>query len=365
MGEFDYEKPSQPLPVQSFDVATLLGSMTSMEDEKAEFVGGIYGPAGAGKTTASMELAQRITPPDKKILYIFTNKGWSSLKNYPKLMERVKKMPFESFDQLKAVTAMLKNKQYRDKLGIGTVVLDEFNTMFDLDIEAICNHRHIQKKAEGKYKDPDTPEWPEYNTAKMHMQNILNDVLETPDINFIFICHPRFQKKTGYIEPDFFEKASQSFMRVMHSLYYLSSTEKEGKMQVTIQLHGNDQVCAKNRIGGLGFYANSVKEIADAYHKWSNAGTGLKEPEAVANNSPQSEQVTQSIEAAPEASVESRIVSEESGQIGDGGNLVGLEEKSEDRQDPILEEPAPVESKPDIFEKPKTINFDDIFSVNV
>lgn len=355
MGEFDYEKPSQPLPVQTFDVATLINSMTSMEDEKAEFVGGIYGPAGAGKTTASMELAQRITPPDKKILYIFTNKGWSSLKNYPNLMKRVKKMPFQSFDQVKAVTAMLKNKEYREKLGIGTVVLDEFNTMFDLDIEAICNHRHIQKKAEGKYKDPDTPEWPEYNTAKMHMQNILNDVLETPDVNFIFICHPRFQKKTGYIEPDFFEKASQSFMRVMHSLYYLSSTEKDGKMQVTIQLHGNDQVCAKNRIGGLGFHANSVKEIADAYHKWSNAGNSPKELPKESGNSSPSEEIQPSVEKAPETPLEVREVPTESGQADNAGGSVGNEELPQ--QEPrILEEPAPVESKP-------AINFDDIFSV--
>ncbi|ALY09311.1 ATPase [Arthrobacter phage Jasmine] len=356
MGEFDYEKPSQPLPVQSFNVNELLASMTSMEDEKAEFVGAIYGPAGAGKTTATMELAQRITPEDKLILYIFTNKGWSSLKNYPGLMKRVKKMPFQSFDQVSAVTAMLKNPQYREALKIGTVVFDEFNTMFDMDVEAICNLRHIQKKAEGKYKDPDTPEWPEYNTAKMHMQNILNDVLETPDINFMFICHPRFQKKTGYIEPDFFEKASQSFMRVMHSLYYLSSTEKDGKMHVTIQLHGNDQVCAKNRIGGLGFYAQNVKEIADAYHKWSNAGASAKKSPDESGNSVPSGEVHPPLEKAPEVASEVRIVPEESGQANRGGNPVGLEEKPEDRQGTVLQEPAPVESKP-------AINFDDIFSV--
>jgi hypothetical protein len=272
LGEYDYTKPTQPLPRKSYDMAGLLASMTNMEDEEAPFIGGIYGPAGSGKTFTTMELAQRITPPDKKIVYIFTNQGWTSLKNNPQLMQRVKKMPYQDFDQVRAFCEALRNPQFREMTGIGCVVFDEFNTMFDMNIEAITNLRSVQsvdKQGNPMYKDPDTPEWPEYNTAKMHMINLMNDVLATPDINFLFVAHPRFQKKTGFTEPDFFEKASQAFMRVLHSLYYLHAEEVDGKVVRRIQLMGSDQVVAKNRIGGLGMYANSVKEISDAFRKWS------------------------------------------------------------------------------------------------
>lgn len=283
MGEYDYDKPTQPLPRKEYDMRALLASMTNMEDEEAPFIGGIYGPAGSGKTFTTMELAQRITPPDKIIVYIFTNQGWTSLKNEPQLMHRVKKMPYENFDQIRSFCEALRNPEFRKLTGIGAVVFDEFNTMFDMNIEAITNLRSIQAT---KYKDPDTPEWPEYNTSKMHMINLMNDVLATPDINFLFVAHPRFQKKTGFTEPDFFEKASQAFMRVLHSLYYLHAEEVDGRVVRRIQLMGSDQVVAKNRIGGLGMYANSTKEIADAFRTWSASKEVVGTPDTKVNDVP-------------------------------------------------------------------------------
>lgn len=295
MGEYDYTKPEQPLPRKQYDMRAILASMSDMEDEEAPFVGGIYGPAGSGKTFTTMELAQRITPPDMKIVYCFTNQGWTSLKNEPQLMHRVKKMPYQDFDQIRAFCEALRNPEFRAMTKIGTVVFDEFNTMFDMNIEAITNLRSVQSTK--GYKDPDTPEWPEYNTAKMHMINLMNDVLATPGVNFLFVAHPRFQKKTGFVEPDFFEKASQAFMRVLHSLYYLHAEEVDGKVVRRIQLMGSDQVVAKNRIGGLGMYANSPKEISDAFRKWSAS----KEVEATSSTV---------VNDLPPALVEGEVISE-------------------------------------------------------
>ena len=106
-------------------------------------------------------------------------------------MHRVKKMPYKDFDQIRAFCEALRNPKFREITNIGSVVFDEFNTMFDMNIEAITNLRSVQSD---KYKDPDTPEWPEYNTAKMHMINLMNDVLYT-GYRFFFYLPPSVPKE--------------------------------------------------------------------------------------------------------------------------------------------------------------------------
>jgi hypothetical protein len=299
--EFDYEKPTAPILRKEYDMAALLGSMVDMEDEEAPFIGGIYGDAGSGKTYTTMELAQRMTPPDMKIVYVFTGQGWTSLKNDPRLMQRVKKMQYVDFDQIRALCESLRNPKFRELTKIGAVVFDEFNTMFDLNVELITNINSINiMRDKGKYKDPDTPEWPEYNTGKNHMINLMNDVLATPDINFYFVCHPRMGKKSYKIEPDFFDKASQAFLRNLHSLYYLSVDDSTGKVERRIMLQGNDQITAKNRIAPekLGQYS-TTKEISDAFKVWS-AG---KKPEKILPPNDESPQEKQEPEKKPETSL--------------------------------------------------------------
>jgi energy-coupling factor transporter ATP-binding protein EcfA2 len=304
MGEYDFTKHSSPIPKKAFDLGALLESMHDMENEQTEFVGAFYGEAGSGKTTTSMMFAQLITPPDKKILYYGTNKGYSALKNFPKLMNRVKHMEYTDGDQFTDLIDMLKNPAIGPKLKIGTVVFDEHNTMFDLETERITNIASWQlMKDKGIYKDPDTPEWPEYNKAKRVMINKMNEVLQIPETNFIFVCHPREGKKSHRIEPDYFDKAAQAFLRVVHSLYYLQTEEINGKVERSILLEGTDQITAKNRIGGLPRVVTNVKQIADAYLVWAE-GTkkeAVKPEEPVAvESAPVSAAVIPSVETVEE-----------------------------------------------------------------
>src|SRR5688572_25434128 len=133
MAEFDYTKVGRADAPEPFSVTDLFASMTDMEDEYAAFVGCFYGDPGTRKTTRAMKLAQGITPPNKKILYVYTGQGWSSLKNHPELMRRVKKMPFIRYEQIETLRAVLMNPTMREKMGIGTVVFDEYNRMQDMD----------------------------------------------------------------------------------------------------------------------------------------------------------------------------------------------------------------------------------------
>lgn len=282
MGDFDYTKVGRADAPQPFSVTDLFASMTDMEDEYAAFVGAVYGDPGTRKTTRAMELAQRITPPDKKILYIYTGQGWSSLKNFPQLMRRVKKMPFIRYEQIETLQAVLKNPKMREAMGIGTIVFDEYNRMQDMDIDSLTKHRAQlvnegpKRKKDGVevYKDPDTPEWPEYNTTKVRMINLMNDVLSVDDINTIFVCHTRLQKKTGKIEPDFPNATAASFISMVHSIYYCDkqdAVDSEGKPVVLfpIELVSGEQTVSKNRIGGLPNMVYEIKPIAEAFIAWN------------------------------------------------------------------------------------------------
>lgn len=277
MGDFDYQMPLMAMPKRKVDLQQLFGSITNMDDDEANFVGGIYGPAGHGKTVTSMKLAKAITPPESNILYAFTGQNWNSLKNHRELMVRpngnpVKKYPFEDMDALRDLVAALKMPQVRQQTKIDTIVFDEYNTMFDMEVDQITNVRAEQMMREkGVYKDPDTPEWPDYNTAKAHMVVMMNDIMQMPKMNVIFVCHPRQNRKTFVTEPDFFDKAAQAFIRSLNSLYFLSKEEVNGTIQHKIILQGTDRLVAKNRIGGLPNVVSDIQQVVDAYNLWAPA----------------------------------------------------------------------------------------------
>jgi hypothetical protein len=283
MGDFDYTKVGVPDAPEPFSVIDLLKSMSSLEDKtRPAFVGGFFGDPGTRKTTRSMEVAQAITPPDKKILYIYTGQGWSTLQNFPKLKRRVTNMPYIRREQLETLFVTLMNPAMKEKLNIGAIVFDEINRMQDMDTDKLTQHRaHLvnssPRKAKDKngqdvYKDPWTPEWPEYNTTKVKMIGLINDALTLEDIHFFFVCHTRFQKGTGMIEPDFPEKTGAAFISMVHSLYYCKKVDvvENGKLitKYPIELDGTAQTVSKNRIGGLPNEVWSTQEIVDAYNKW-------------------------------------------------------------------------------------------------
>jgi len=275
-GFFDYVKVGKPDDPDPFSIEDLFGSMSRMEPKDASFVGCFYGEPGTRKTTRAMELAQRITPPDKKILYVFTGQGWTSLMNYPHLMERTIKMPFIRNEQIETLRNVLMNPALREKLNVGCVIFDEYNRMQDMDTDILTKHRAKlvnevptrDKSGKMVYKDPDTPEWPEYNTTKVRLINLINDLLVVPKLHSIFICHTRFQKSRGAIEPDFPNAAGSAFISMVHSMYLTKKEDTPNGTVFPIELVGTTGTASKNRIGGLPAQVMDVAPIAEAYKKW-------------------------------------------------------------------------------------------------
>jgi hypothetical protein len=311
MGEFDYTKVGRPDAMEPFSLTDLFASMTDMEDEYAAFVGCLYGDPGTRKTVTAMKLAQRITPVGKKILYIYTGQGWSSLKNHKEqnLMARTKKMPFIRYEQIETLQAVLRNPVMREKMNIGTIVFDEYNRMQDMDIDTLTKHRAELVAKDRKYKDPDTPEWPEYNTTKVRMINLMNDILSLDDINVIFLCHTRLQKKTGKIEPDFPNATASAFISMVHSIYYTGKEDVvvNGKIETRfpIELVSGEETVSKNRIGGLPTKVYDIDLVADAFIAWNADVMAKREKESSTGGETP---IVEAVEAAPVVEVTKPIV---------------------------------------------------------
>lgn len=284
MSEFDYVKIGQADAPEPFSLEDLFGLMSDLDtNEDAPFIGVIYGDPGSRKSTRALEIAQKIIQPGQKVLYVHTGQGYSVFKNHPELQfgsdgkRNVKRMPFIRYEQIETLRAVLMNPEWRAKLNFGAVVFDEYNRMQDMDTDSLTKHRagllnsgpkQFDKKGVQLYKDPNTPEWPEYNTTKLRLIELLNDCFQVPDTHFLFVCHARFQKANVRREPDFPEKSAAALLGLVHSVYYCDKVDTPTGTSYPIILEGSEGLVAKNRIGGLPSVIYDTDKIVDAYKAW-------------------------------------------------------------------------------------------------
>lgn len=269
-GNYDVELPTQKLPTPPKPVINaLIASLENMEAMNVPAMMCIYGDQGTGKTFSLMEFIQGITAPGKRIIYVDSAAGWTSLNNKRSLMNRVKRMKFENMEQLIALAAAI-----RDKVPpfdtVGAVVLDEYSSMVKKDKTWIVKARSQQKEKNGEFKDPFQPAQPDYLASQIRSEDVLNAFLEC-DIHVGFTSHEKYDDKTLMTRPDFPPGASNDFQRLIHSVLRatvtLDKTTKVVKRRLQLQPIGN-RVSVKNRIGGLGNFADDISEVIEAYKKW-------------------------------------------------------------------------------------------------
>jgi hypothetical protein len=283
MGDFDYVQLASSDDIEPVSLTELIGSMRDLEEEQVSMFHCSYGDPGTHKTTETMEMVQGIVPEDQKIVYIDSGKGWISLMNFPHLMRRVKRIQFRKYEQILALQQLLSNPDLRKKANIGAVVFDEWNRMQDMDIMRLTkaraerNNSDAGKRAAGnkwKFKDPSTPEWPEYNATKARMVDNMTTLLAIPDLHIFFICHTRIDKDTQEIVPDFPKGAGSAFLSMVHSCYYFAKKEVQQNGQTVlvypIETFGGSLTVSKNRIGTLPRTVYSGKVIAEHYTKWAS-----------------------------------------------------------------------------------------------
>lgn len=259
------ELPSAPLPaVPQKTVDLLLGSMTDFEAKHVPMLFSVFGDQGTGKTKAGMEILQRVTDPNKKIVYADTAMNFATLNNHPSLQKRVKVMEYENMEQMLALAQALRvTPGLKEK--IGAVMIDEYSSAVKADRKWIVRVRADQASREGKFKDPHHPSQADYLSSQIRSEEVVQAFLLS-GVHVCFVSHEKVDEKI-ITRPDFAPGAANDFQRLIHGVYRTTAKVENGQFVHKLQLQPTGRISVKNRVGGLGVFATDV-EIAEAYNKW-------------------------------------------------------------------------------------------------
>lgn len=257
------ELPEAPLPTAPAKaIGAILGSMVDLDKKHVPMLFSVFGDQGTGKTKAGMEILQRVTDPEKKIVYIDTAMNFATLNNHPDLRHRVKVMEYENVEQLLILaTAIRSNPQLRDM--IGAVMIDEYSSAVKADRKWIVRTRSEQAKP--KYKDPHHPSQADYLSSQIRSEEVIQAFMLS-GIHVCFVSHEKVDEKI-ITRPDFAPGAANDFQRLIHGVYRATAKVENKKLVHQLQLQPTGRISVKNRVGGLGIFATD-KEVAEAYNRW-------------------------------------------------------------------------------------------------
>lgn len=272
MANYALDAPAKKLPVTEFSLDELMGSMEkSISQEKPAAVLGFFGGPGSSKTTTAMRMAQHLKG-DGNIILVDSAKGRSTLIGDEELTKDVIPMQFHKMEQLWALADAIESgaKKVFEKTTV--IVLDEYSSMAQYDVNWVTETRAKVAHLEGEYKDPYKPEWPDYRTGAIRSLKTLTKFLNLEQrVHIILVAHDKFYEKEGkggITRPDMPNATNKDFERLIHGLYYCTvETDREGAETFQIQTKPVRRIGAKNRIKGLKTQT-TVEELIRMYDKW-------------------------------------------------------------------------------------------------
>lgn len=227
----------------------LKASEQPLENVKPTFKAVLYGPVGVGKTYTAMSIADSVTPEGKSIIYIDYAEGWTAIQNNERIVSRSRRFTFDSFRQLEYLAEAIKEKApgFED---VGTIVLDEYSSMVDANLEFIVDEMY--KEDSSKY-DQYMPEWPHFNRNKKMATRVHRRFNRIPGVNVFYIAHAkeRVEQDTGknYVEPNFNPSYGKDFLQDLQLVGYMTAEVRQDKYTRKIQVQPERRVAAKNRLG--------------------------------------------------------------------------------------------------------------------
>lgn len=265
------EATSQKMTAEEKFFFDLEEKLQDLVERKASFKGIIYGPSGVGKTVLSLQIAQSVVPADKWILYIDSAEGWVSLNNHPRLKNRVMRWTDTRISQLDALVTAITSRAGKFA-SVGAVIIDEHSSIYDSDLAAITRANAAREQG----KDPDTPKWPDMNTAKNRTMNLMGRFIKLEDVHVILLAHDRRDEdnlKRQVISPSYMPKTGKDMRGIVHFVGYMTAdeeTREDGGINYRreIQVHPTNRVVAKTRIGGFSSIRISPKELVTGIQEW-------------------------------------------------------------------------------------------------
>jgi hypothetical protein len=254
---------------------------TLMSNIQPKFKGILYGNSGKGKTVLAFWLALRLLKPDELIYYVDTAENWVSILNHPDIASqrhRIIHVNYKGFSQLETLKMVLEAKIGK-YANIGVLILDEATSIARADLMTVTASRALSDAT----KDPDTPTWPDRNTAQNRYQKLSEEFVKLP-IHFIKIGHERSDKNNLNIpvfSPSFSPSLCPLILQPIHYVGRVLADEVTIDGQVIynryIQSHPINTSVAKSRIGGLDLNS-SFDTFVEGVVKWIDDG-GILVPE--------------------------------------------------------------------------------------
>lgn len=277
-------------------LAALEEQMQDLEGKNSSLKAIIYGRSGVGKTVAATQMAQMLTPADKIILYIDTAEGWTSLQNFPALKNRIKRLTDSRVSTLELVVQGIANR-IGQFANVGAVIIDEHTSVFDNDLHALTRMRASTIKD----KDPDTPAWPDRNTAKNRAVNLMAQLVRMEDVHLFLLGHERTDNDSigrPVSAPAYTPAAVDGLSGLSHVTARMSADEVpnpngsgEASYERTLQVHPTSTVIAKTRVGGLPVRV-TTKQLIEATQEWLKGDRDTVEKQQVIEQRPNAPEPT-------------------------------------------------------------------------
>ena len=250
----------------------LRASMEELTDKKTSLKALLYGESGVGKTVLAMQMAQVITPPDRRIIFIDSYQGWATLNNHPALKQRAARLSISGISQFEALATGIKMKA-QGFADIGTVVIDEHSPFGELDTLAVTKARAMTDPT----KDPEQPMLPDMQISSNRMKQFTAPLVRLEDVNLILVAHMREDKdNVGVlkISPAYLPKLSKHLRNLMMLIGYVEAELREdpatGSVEYirTVQVMPTRKVVAKTRVGGFNGVYVTPRDLVYGVKEW-------------------------------------------------------------------------------------------------